>query len=115
MLNKIMSLLSTARLDLSDEKRTQVDFAAVLTDQGITFSREHRLSAADIPDFLIDGIAVELKLKGARKKAIFKQITRYAEHDAVKAIILATNVTMGLPENINGKPVYIAPLGRAWL
>lgn len=115
MINKILHILSSARLDLSDEKRTQNDVAEILTRHGIAFAREYRLSQADIPDFMIGAIAVEIKIKGARKKDIFKQISRYAAHDSVDVIILATNVTMGLPAQINGKPIYFASLGRAWL
>lgn len=115
MISELHNLISGARLDLSDEKRTQTDLALVFEQRGIAFERECRLSQGDIPDFLIDGVAVEVKLKGARKKDVFRQLGRYAKHDRVKAIMLVTNLTMGLPETLEGKPVYFVALGRAWL
>lgn len=115
MINKIHQLVSSARLDLSDEKRTQNDLAEVFTAHGIAHERECRLSPGDIPDFMIEGLAMEVKLRGARKKDVFKQLERYARHDRVTAIILVTNLTMGLPATLGGKPVYFLALGRAWL
>lgn len=115
MISRLHSLISATRMDLSDEKRTQCDLEAMFTAQGIPFERECRLSAGDIPDFLIDGIAVEVKLRGARKKDVYRQLERYARHDRVKAIMLVTNLTMGLPGTLEGKPVYFVALGRAWL
>jgi hypothetical protein len=42
-------------------------------------------------------------------------LCRYAEHPEVKALILASNVSMGLPEEINGKPVFAASLSAGWI
>lgn len=115
MIETVLRTLRTARLDLSDEKRTQNDLAQALTAQGIAFEREVRLSAGDIPDFIVGDVAIEVKLKGARKMHVFRQLVRYAKHDRVRSLILATNLTMGLPEQLEGKPVFFVALGRAWL
>lgn len=112
----VVTAIRAARCDLSDEKRTQADIAEALTAAGIPFEREFRLAAGDIVDFLAYGaIAVEVKLKGAAKRSIFRQLKRYAEHDAVQAIVLVTNLSMGMPAEIAGKPAYYVSLGRAWL
>jgi len=112
----VVSAIRAARCDLSDEKRTQADIRDALTAAGIPFEREFRLGAGDIVDFLAYGsIAVEVKLKGAAKRSIFKQLKRYAAHDAVRAVVLVTNLSMGLPAEIAGKPAYYVSLGRAWL
>lgn len=87
----------------------------LLQRAGIEFIREPRLSARDIPDFMIGGIALEVKLKGARKKDVFRQLCRYAEHENVTAVVLVSNITMGLPPEINGKSIYFIALGKAWL
>lgn len=115
MINKIYQLISAARIDLSDEKRTQSDLESLFKSHGIEHERECRLSAGDIPDFMIDDIAVEVKLRGARKKDIYRQLERYAKHDRVRHIMLVTNLSMGLPDTIEGKPVYFCALGRAWI
>jgi hypothetical protein len=115
MIETVLTVIRNTRLDLSDEKRTQADLAHALTAQGIAFEREVRLSAADIPDFMVGDIAIEVKIRGARKMDIYRQLVRYAKHERVGSLILATNMTMGLPEQLEGKPVFFVALGRAWL
>ena len=136
---ELVRLLSRTRADLSSEKAMQSGIAAALASAGIPFEREHRLhqrrgrlSTEDIPDFLIpmpgvhtpchralaQWIAVECKLKGRggpRKIDIYRQIERYTRHPEVAAIILASNLSMGLPAEIRGKPVYAASLSKGWL
>ncbi|WP_163059466.1 hypothetical protein [Acidithiobacillus ferrooxidans] len=112
----LITLIESARLDLSDEKRLQADLAAVLTGAGIQFTRERVLSERDTPDFLTDdGMVIECKLRPAQKTAVYRQLQRYASHTEVAGIILATNLSMTLPETINGKPAYMASLSKGWL
>jgi hypothetical protein len=114
----VLELLQSGRYSLNNEKETQAQVGARLRDtlEGVLVESEKRLSARDIPDFLVDGkIAIEVKLRGWQKKEIFKQLTRYAKHDVVECIILVTNVSLGLPTEIEGKPVYYVSMGRAWL
>ncbi|MHB8226260.1 MAG: hypothetical protein ACYDCV_12085 [Acidithiobacillus sp.] len=114
--DRIIGLIESARLDLSDEKRLQADLAVVLTNSGIQFTRELVLSARDIPDFLIEGgTTIECKLRPAQKTAVYRQLQRYASHTEVTSIILATNLSMALPATINGKPAYMASLSKGWL
>ena len=129
----LVRLLSRTRVDLSSEKVMQSGIGVALASAGIPFAREHRLSIEDIPDFLIPTpevhtpcpralgrwIAVECKLKrrggGPRKIDIYRQIERYVRYPEVAAIILASNLSMGLPAEIGGKPVYAASLSKGWL
>lgn len=114
-LSLILGRLGATKVDLSDEKRAQAMIAEALTGL-VPFTREHRLSAADVPDFFADGIVVEVKLKkNTRKMQVYRQLERYAAHEAVRALVLVTNLAMGLPRAINGKPAYYISLGRAWL
>lgn len=110
----IIKLLTTQRFPLSDEKVLQREMAFVFTAAGIKFEREVHLGPGDIVDFMVGDLAIEVKIKGARR-AIFRQVERYCGYPAVAAIILATNVPMALPIDINGKPTAIAALGRGWL
>lgn len=113
---EIAQLLSRCRLDFSTEKRLQAGIEEILIRTGYQFEREKRLSDADIPDFLIAGsIIIECKVRGARKMDTWKQLNRYALHGCVKAIILASNISMGLPPEIEGKPVYAASMSAGWL
>jgi hypothetical protein len=113
----IVKTLRAARVDLSSEKAAQAGLAGWFTENGIEFEREYRLSAADIVDFFVPaiGLAVEVKLRGASKRDVWRQIERYVKHPAVSALALISNLAMGLPEQSNGKPLYYVSLGRAWL
>lgn len=115
MINRIFSCLSVRRISLSSEKKTQEEIATAFDECGIPYEREFRLSDKDIVDFLVDSrIATEIKIKGS-KMGIFRQMERYAEHDAVKELILVTNVPTGFPPEVNGKSVYVLNLAKAWL
>jgi len=113
----IVRFLQKCRLDLSTEKHLQMGIEQALQATGLPFEREKRLSDRDIPDFFVKGgIAIECKMRNkARKIDIFKQISRYAAYPEVTAIVLASNASMGLPAEINGKPVYAASLSRGWM
>lgn len=111
----IVGVIHAARIDLSDEKRAQSDIAAAFAAAGITARREVRLAPGDIIDFVIDGVGVEVKLRSSRKREIFRQLRRYAGHPEIRSLVLASNLAMGLPAEIDGKPLAVASLGRAWL
>lgn len=112
----VVRIIESSRLDLSDEKRLQAQLADVFKEAGIVFEREFRLSVGDVPDFFVEGgIVVECKTRGARKTEVYRQLVRYAEHENVNAIVLASNLSMGLPADIGGKPAYMASLSRGWM
>jgi len=114
-LKDVVTLIRTSKLDLSTEKRAQSDFEQRLKDSGVWYEREVRLSDHDIVDFLIDGIAIEFKLRPKGKKAVYRQLCRYATYDRVKAVMLVSCTSMGIPEQIDGKDTYFVKLGEAWL
>ena len=114
---EVIRLVQRSRLDLSSEKHLQEDVAQMLLAAGIAYEREKRLSAKDIPDFLIGGgVVVECKMRNKSKKMdIFKQLARYATSPEVTAIILASTVSMGLPPEVEGKPLFAASLSHGWI
>lgn len=113
----LVLLLQRCRFDLSTEKHLQAGVEEALKDAGFEFEREKSLSARDVPDFLVaGGVVIECKMRNkSSKMEIFRQISRYAEHQDVTAIVLASNMAMGLPSELNGKPLYAASLSRGWL
>jgi hypothetical protein len=113
--NALVGLVRAAKIDLSSERRAQADVETVLTSAGIAFKREEPLTSSDVVDFMVGGIALELKLRGARKKDVYRQLRRYARHPRVETILLASNTSMGLPPQIEGKDAYFVKLGEAWL
>ena len=110
----IIRLLQSRRFTLSDEKRLQAEIEEVLTSFGIEHAREYRLDAGSIIDFMVGGIGVEVKIKGS-KLEIWRQLERYAEFDEIETLILVTNVPMGCPSVVKGKPIYVVNLAKAWL
>ena len=110
----IVKFIQSRRWPLSDEKSLQASIAEQLNVARVSYEREVQLAKGDIVDFMIGDVAVEVKI-GGQRRAIFRQCMRYCEHDRVSHLILATNVALGLPGTMAGKPVSIASLGRAWL
>jgi len=111
----VLERLRSVRADLSDEKRAQAGIAAALASLGAPVEREVRLAPGDVIDILVGPLGIEVKLKGARKVAVWKQLERYARHERIGGLILASNLAMGLPDAVGGKPLWFVPLGRAWL
>lgn len=111
---ELVRVLQTHRLPLTDEKRTQAQLAEVFNAAKIPFEREVHLAEGDIVDFMVGDIALEIKIKGQRR-AIFRQLERYASHPRVGVILLATAVAMHLPAEIKGKPALVASLSQGWL
>lgn len=112
----VVRLLQRGRFDLSSEKQLQAGIQDVFISAGLPFKREYRLTAKEIPDFFVhDAIAIECKVKGAKKMDIYRQLCRYADHPDVKILVLASNVSMGLPPDINQKPVLVASLSQGWM
>lgn len=117
-LARLGDFCSRLRLDMALEKRAQADLETALQAAGLEFEREKALSKDDIPDFLVrvEGITVALELKTrAQRKAIFRQLERYAGHAVVDCLLLMTGTAMGLPPTINGKPAAVVSMGGGWL
>ncbi len=114
MVHEIVNLLSKFKFPLADEKKLQSAIQSILDKNKIKYQREYRLDNRNIPDFFIDGIAIEIKIKGGAK-SIYRQCERYCSFDSVTNLILITGRSMGFPEEINGKSCYVIKLGTAWL
>lgn len=120
LVHTLTKWLAVGRFDLDDEKACQAQIHVWLHERlpleiQSELKPEHRLSARDIPDFFILGVAIEVKMNRARPADVLRQLARYAEHDQVTDLILLTNRAIGAPAQINGKPVVSISLGRAWL
>lgn len=120
LVHTLVGWLSSGRFDLDDEKACQAQIRQWLADRLPAEIRpdlkpEHRLSTRDIPDFFILGVVIEVKMNKAREADVMRQLGRYAEHPEVTDLILLTNRAVRAPGSINGKPLCVISLGRAWL
>lgn len=109
---EIVRTLSRHKFSAQNEKMLQIDLGATLRSYAPI--REHRLDDHNIIDFFVDGIGIEVKIKGGRKE-IFRQCQRYCDFEEIKAFVLVTNRATGFPKEINGKPCYVVNLGMGWL
>lgn len=114
---KVVAALSRHRIPLTGERDTQAKISILLTLEGIEHEREVHLDGAGIIDFLFPGgLGMEVKMHGGGSaKAIHRQLLRYAEHERITSLILASNKAMGVPNTIAGKPARFFSLGRSWL
>lgn len=114
----LTTMLQLQRFSTVQEKLTQMEVESYLISEGISFEREKHLTNRDIPDFLIQTqagkVVLEVKTRCARK-AIYRQLERYAGHQDVDGLILLTGTSMGLPQEIKGKPAIVASIGAGWL
>lgn len=103
----------------STERELQEAMWTVLADRFPDAQREAVLSPKDRPDFLVgvDGaaVAIEVKVAGSRN-AILRQLGRYAAHDTVDAVVLASGrrvLAAGIPSVIHETPVLSTYLGSS--
>ncbi|OBK37187.1 hypothetical protein A5658_04315 [Mycobacterium sp. 1245111.1] len=99
----------------ADERELQDQVAQRLAS-AFPVQREKSISQRDRPDFLVTAgdlvVAVEVKVAGARN-TVLRQLGRYAAHDAVTAVVLASGrrtLLAGVPTMIHGKPIAVALL-----
>lgn len=104
-------MLSTYQFKTHTEQVLQDGIEQALKEAGVSYTREHRLSAEDRPDFMIGGVAVEVKIQGGAAKAL-RQVSRYLEHPEVTAVILVGTPAWvrQLPGQLHGKPLFALKL-----
>ena len=110
--------LSSFTYDWMTERELQDHVAAILAPR-FTTHRERPLSPRDRPDFTIEfggvAVAVEIKIAGAHN-AVLRQLGRYAEHDGIAAVVLASGrrtLLAGIPALLHSKPIAVALLAGA--
>jgi hypothetical protein len=116
----IVRALTRRRFRASNERELQDCIAQafafeLLSENGPAFRREVRLSSADVVDFMVEDVAVEVKMQGSLA-AVTRQLHRYAQHDDVRALVLVTSLQRlgNQPEQMNGKPLRVVNVGGAF-
>lgn len=117
MLDRVMGLLDRYDFSSREERRIQDAIADILTMNEIPFKREVSLSPGNRPDFMVEGVALEVKVDGPNT-AVLRQMQRYAGEPAVKAVLLVTTRTRHTRARVGqlaGKPVgvFLVPGGLA--
>ena len=94
----LTAILESYRFHFVTEKDLQDGIEKALKENGIDCQRETSISKASRPDFLVDGIAIEVKIKGQLSQ-LLRQIDRYAVQDDVKGVLV-----VGTPRWIHAIP-----------
>lgn len=112
----IQLALKNKKFNLSDEKLLQKDIALAFDESNIDYKKEVRLDNKNIVDFMIDNLAIEIKIQTkASKMSIYRQLERYSQYDEVHAILLITSKTIPFPNEINEKEIFVLSLSRTQL
>jgi hypothetical protein len=107
--------LRRLRFRYCNEAELQDGIAGAMTNLEYNVLREVILTPQDRVDFLVDGVGIEVKVKGPTA-AVVRQLARYAQHDAIEALILVTTrLRHQPPRELNGKQVIVVALTLAGL
>lgn len=106
-INDIMFIIDKYRYNnVATEKELQDDIAEAFLKNDIQFTREYQVNEESRPDFYINGIGVEIKIKGSASQ-LLRQIHRYLTAEKIEGMVVVTtrSVLADIPAEINGKPV----------
>lgn len=110
-LNMLEALLVQYRFRFVTEKDLQDGIEAALKAENIGYTREHSLNVTDRPDFMVGGIAIEVKIKGSLAD-LLRQASRYAQCEDVNAVLVVgtPHWLTRVPHELCGKPVHAVRL-----
>lgn len=111
-MSQLSLLLGGYRYRFVSEVELQDGIAQVLLAAQVSFDREVTLPRTegirmvaglnDRPDFIVDGIAVEVKIKGSLS-ALLRQMSRYADHPDIRGVL-----AIGTPRWLEGVPTSLS-------
>lgn len=115
-MERVIAALKRIRAQvIIDEYKLHQMITKELAKEGISFKSEFLLGSRNRIDFLtISGIGIEAKKGKPNELQVFNQLTRYAQFEQVKGLILVIERYMDLPDEINGKPVISIGLRKLW-
>jgi hypothetical protein len=103
-LENLKYVISHYSFTFTSERDMKDQFEQLLRREQIPFEREPRLSPLNRPDFILLGdIAVEAKVGGGMNGHL-RQLKRYADEPAIKAVVLIGTRPYQLPELLSAKP-----------
>lgn len=121
MMHDLTQRIRTARVPLETERAAHDGLETILRAHAAAkgertwgIEREVWIGTRKRIDLVVGRVGIEIKVKGGRA-AIVRQCEGYCQSDDIDGLILAANRSVALPEEINGKPVMVASLGRGWL
>jgi hypothetical protein len=113
---KLASAVRSHRYRYANEDELQQGLADALTDAGWEVEREVRLDRFSRIDLLIGRIGIEVKVASTAAE-VERQVRRYLETRLLDGIVVVTSRVrhLGLPANIDGRPVEVVTLAGGGL
>lgn len=112
--HRILEVVRRRHFRWTDEVDLHLQLAGAFHEDGVLVVREHMLDRQSRLDFfeVEHGIAIEVKVAGSAAD-VLRQLWRYAEHDAVKEIVLVTSQSrhLALAGKQSGKRVVAVRIG----
>lgn len=106
---QLSSVITSHRYSYASEFQLHSSILALLESKGYIADAEVVLGEHGRIDMLVDGIGIEVKVKGTAVAAI-RQLQRYAHSGLIDGLILVTTVYTNraiYPEHIGGKPLIL--------
>ena len=115
LIARIVRIIEATKVNVTTERFAHDAIADALIKDCLDVRREVVLSPKDRIDIMVDGIGVEVKT-GHSRRQIHAQLVRYAKHNLITGIVLATGIAFPASvREIHGKPFRCASLSRGWL
>ena len=97
-----------------DEGTLQDEIEREFASSGFDFRREAKIGPKCRPDFMVSGVVVEVKKGRPDRRAVERQLERYAACPEAEALVLVIERSMPLPEAIRDKPVHVVSVNANW-
>ena len=115
MLNKVLQALRTIRAPLAiDEYDLHTLARQALARNGISCVHEAVLAPRCRIDLLCGRIGIEIKRGKPTRSALARQLLRYAQTGALDAIIVLSEQSVELPDQMEGIPISVLSLYKLW-
>ena len=114
-LDDVLRALRTLRVPL---QRGEYDLHALVREAlehaGLHPDHEVPLAPRCRIDFLCNGVGIEVKRGRTERQRALTQLRRYAACEQITALVLVTERTLALPDELSGKPLRVICLNRLW-
>ena len=85
-----------------------------LSDAGLPFVHEAKLSPGCRIDYRVGNVGIEIKKGRPDAGRLKKQLARYAACEELEALVVISQRTVSLPKTVLGKPVHVIVLNQLW-
>lgn len=114
-LNAVLQAVNNIR---APQVRSEYDLhdllASALREADLPYRHEVMVAPRCRVDFLVQGIAVEVKRSRPNAKALLAQATRYLASPLVHGLIVVSEKSLSLPQSILNKPCINISLNQLW-